>query len=87
MVGGIVELVVRSAVAFGLVNRFGYDIICLSGPLAWTAAMFVVLITFIVKIKQLRAICGVKKRELYDLSAKKNKFKCKNPEIMECPVC
>jgi Na+-driven multidrug efflux pump len=87
MLGGIVELVVRSAVAFGLVSRFGYNVICLSGPLAWTAAMFVVVITFVVKIKELRAICGVKKRELYDLSAKKNTFKCKKPEIMECPVC
>lgn len=38
MAAGLFEMVARSAVALGLVQRFGFDAVCFANPAAWIAA-------------------------------------------------
>ena len=55
MLAGGAELVARTFVAFALVGKFGYNAICFANPIAWFAAIIILIPTldyFNEKIKE-----------------------------------
>lgn len=54
MLAGAAELIARSAVAFLLVGPFGYNAICLANPIAWFAAVIILIPTLIILMKKLK---------------------------------
>ena len=54
MLAGAAELIARSAVAFLLVGPFGYNAICLANPIAWLAAIIILIPTLIILMKNLK---------------------------------
>ncbi len=53
MMAGIVEMVMRTVVAFALVGTFGYNIIVVSSPLAWVGALLVLIPMYFVVLKKI----------------------------------
>ena len=54
MLAGAAELIARSAVAFLLVAPFGYQAICFANPIAWFAAIIILIPTLLVLLNQLK---------------------------------
>lgn len=54
MLAGVSELAARSLVAILFVSSIGYTAVCLASPVAWIFADVVLLITYTVKIKELK---------------------------------
>lgn len=54
MLAGGAELIARSAVAFLLVKPFGYNAICLANPIAWFAAIIILIPTLMILMKNLK---------------------------------
>lgn len=54
MLAGAAELIARSAVAFLLVAPFGYQTICFANPIAWFAAIIILIPTLLVLLNQLK---------------------------------
>lgn len=54
MLAGAAELIARTIVAFVLVGPFGYHAICLANPIAWIAAVIILIPTLIALIKNLK---------------------------------
>ncbi|GHU55950.1 MATE family efflux transporter [Clostridia bacterium] len=65
MLGGVVELIARAFVSFGLVKAMGFDAVCYSGPIAWISAMLLVTIAYFLRLKTIRHVCGDRKKELF----------------------
>lgn len=55
MLAGVSELAARSLVAILFVSSIGYSAVCLASPVAWVFADIVLLITYAVKIKELKS--------------------------------
>lgn len=55
MLAGVSELAARSLVAILFVSTIGYSAVCLASPVAWVFADIVLLITYAVKIKELKS--------------------------------
>ena len=49
MLAGGAELVARAFVAFALVGKFGYNAICFANPIAWFAAIIILIPTLVIK--------------------------------------
>ena len=56
MLAGVSELAARSLVAILFVSSIGYTAVCLASPVAWIFADVVLLITYTVKIKELKNV-------------------------------
>lgn len=54
MLAGAAELIARSVVAFMLVGPFGYQAICLANPIAWIAAVIILIPTLFILTKNLK---------------------------------
>lgn len=54
MMAGGAELIARSGVAFLLVGPFGYQAICFANPIAWFAAIIILIPTLIILLKELK---------------------------------
>lgn len=55
MLAGVSELAARSLVAILLVSSIGYTAVCLASPVAWVFADIVLIVTYAVKIKELKS--------------------------------
>lgn len=55
MLAGVSELAARSLVAILLVSSIGYTAVCLASPVAWVFADIVLIVTYTVKIKELKS--------------------------------
>ncbi|SFR62373.1 MATE family efflux transporter [Anaeromicropila populeti] len=55
LMGGVIELVIRSIVAFTLPKVIGYTGICLAGPLAWVGACVLLFIAYIVTFRKMHS--------------------------------
>lgn len=53
MLGGLLELIGRTCVAFFLVGRFGFDAVCFANPVAWVLADCLLLPLYFYKIRKL----------------------------------
>ena len=53
MVGGVGELIARSAVAFLLVGPFGFDGVCMANPVAWTAGTVMMIPIYLYAMRKL----------------------------------
>lgn len=56
MGAGVVELVARALVAFGLVGRFGYLAVCFANPAAWLFADVLLLTLYHVEVRKLERL-------------------------------
>jgi putative MATE family efflux protein len=65
MLGGVVELLARAYVAFGLIKALGFDAVCYSGPIAWASAAILVTVAYFFRLKSIRSACGLRKREIF----------------------
>ena len=54
MLAGGAELVARTFVAFALVGKFGYNAICFANPIAWFAAIIILIPTLVILMKKLK---------------------------------
>ncbi|MGN0614567.1 MAG: MATE family efflux transporter [Porcipelethomonas sp.] len=54
MLAGVSELIARAAVAIGFVSTIGFTAAAMSSPVAWILADVVVVITYAVKIKEMK---------------------------------
>ena len=54
MLAGGAELVARAFVAFALVGKFGYNAICFANPIAWFAAIIILIPTLVILMKKLK---------------------------------
>lgn len=63
MLAGVSELAARSLVAILFVSSIGYSAVCLASPVAWVFADIVLLITYAVKIKELKSELIFRKRK------------------------
>ena len=50
------ELVARAFVAFALVGKFGYNAICFANPIAWFAAIIILIPTLVILMNKLKDI-------------------------------
>lgn len=53
MLAGLAELVARCFVALALVGTFGYQAICFANPIAWFAAILILIPTLVVLLRKL----------------------------------
>lgn len=53
LMGGVVELIIRSVVAFTLPAVIGFTGICLAGPFAWVGACVLLIISYLFTMKKL----------------------------------
>lgn len=44
----------RTFVAFALVGKFGYNAICFANPIAWFAAIIILIPTLVILMKKLK---------------------------------
>lgn len=56
MGAGVVELVARALVAFGLVGRYGYLAVCFANPIAWLFADVLLLTLYHVEVRKLERL-------------------------------
>lgn len=54
MLGGLLELIGRSCIAFFFVGRFGFDAVCFANPVAWVLADCLLLPLYYSKIRKLQ---------------------------------
>ena len=54
MLAGGTELVARAFVAFALVGKFGYNAICFANPIAWFAAIIILIPTLVILMNKLK---------------------------------
>lgn len=54
MLGGLLELIGRTCVAFFLVGQFGFDAVCFANPIAWVLADCLLLPLYFYKIRKLQ---------------------------------
>ena len=54
MLAGGAELVARAFVAFALVGKFGYNAICFANPIAWFAAIIILIPTLVILMNKLK---------------------------------
>lgn len=55
MMAGVSELIARTLVVFAFVSSFGFMAACLASPVAWLFADILLIITYFLKIKELKS--------------------------------
>lgn len=69
MMAGVSELVARSLVAFAFVSIMGYSAVCFASPVAWIFADVVLVVTYTLKIRELKNELVFNKREREKVTA------------------
>lgn len=57
MLAGACELIARAAVVFLLIEPFGFDAACFASPIAWVAAVALLVAVYFTKMKDLKEKC------------------------------
>ena len=52
---GVIEMIARIVIAFGLVPRFGFDAVCLANPVSWASAALFLIGAFFVCLKKIKS--------------------------------